>query len=136
MVSIPFNVLQFNQCTYTIITTTSPIAGAGTSSDVNAEFFNKYGESVLFVNLRSQARGQNFKRGATDTFTVVGDCVPDICRMHLSHDDSGPDPGWFVETVAVSLMYQTHVFHVFEWLSKDEPPYSLSRTVSSCPAAR
>lgn len=122
--------MKFNQCTYTIITTTGNIEGAGTTADVNAEFFDKYGESVLFVNIRSQNR--NFNRGATDTFTVVGDCVQNICKMHLSHDDSGPSPGWFVNTVTVSLMYQTHVFNVFEWLAKDEPPYSLSRTISSC----
>ncbi|KAG0580110.1 hypothetical protein KC19_4G147600 [Ceratodon purpureus] len=124
--------MKLNQCTYTIITCTGNIEGAGTQADVNVEFFDKYGDSVLFVNLKSQNR--NFNRGATDTFTVVGDCVQNICRMHLSHDDSGPNPGWFVNTVTVSLMYQTHVFNVFEWLAKDEPPYSLSRTVSSCPA--
>jgi len=99
---------------------------------VNVEFFDKFGTSVLFVNLKSQNR--NFERGVTDTFTVVGDCVRNICRMHLSHDDAGPDPSWFVNTVTVSLMYQTHVFNVFEWLSKTEPPYALSRTVTSCPA--
>lgn len=124
--------VQYNQCTYTIITSTGNIEGAGTQADVNVEFFDKYGDSVLFVGLKSQNR--NFNRGATDTFTVVGNCVQNICRMHLSHDDSGPHPGWFVNTVTVSLLYQTQVFNVFEWLAKDEPPYSLSRTVSSCPA--
>lgn len=123
---------MYNQCTYTIITSTGNIEGAGTQADVNVEFFDKYGDSVLFVGLKSQNR--NFNRGATDTFTVVGNCVQNICRMHLSHDDSGPHPGWFVNTVTVSLLYQTQVFNVFEWLAKDEPPYSLSRTVSSCPA--
>lgn len=123
---------QYNQCTYTIITSTGNIEGAGTTADVNVEFFDKFGNSVLFVNLKSQNR--NFERGVTDTFTVVGDCVRNICRMHLSHDDAGPDPSWFVNTVTVSLMYQTHVFNVFEWLSKTEPPYALSRTVTSCPA--
>lgn len=131
IVRLRSRILQYNQCTYTIITSTGNIEGAGTQADVNVEFFDKYGDSVLFVNLRSQNR--NFDRGATDTFTVVGDCVPNICRLHLSHDDSGPDPGWFVNTVTVSLLYQTHVFNVFEWLSKNEPPYSLSRTISSCP---
>lgn len=122
---------MYNQCTYTIVASTGNIEGAGTQADVNVEFFNRYGDSVLFVNLRSQNR--NFDRGATDTFTVVGDCVQNICRMHLSHDDAGPNPAWFVNTVTVSLLYQTHVFNVFEWLAKDEPPYSLSRTISSCP---
>lgn len=123
---------MYNQCTYTIITSTGDIEGGGTQADVNVEFFDKHGSSVLFVNLRSQSR--NFNQGATDTFTVVGDCVQSICKMHLSHDDAGPSPGWFVNTVTVSVLYQTHVFNVFEWLAKDEPPYSLSRVVGSCPA--
>ena len=126
--------VQRNQCTYTIVTSTGNIEGAGTTADVNMEFFDDNGNSVLFVNLNSQNR--NLDQGATNTFTVVGACVWEICGMHLSHDDAGPDPSWFVNTVTVSLMYQSQVFNVFEWLSKTEPPYSLSRTISSCPAVR
>lgn len=126
--------VQRNQCTYTIVTSTGNIEGAGTTADVNMEFFDENGNSVLFVNLNRQNR--NFDQGATNTFTVVGACVGDICGMHLSHDDAGPDPSWFVNTVTVSLMYQSQVFNVYEWLSKTEPPYSLSRTISSCPGVR
>jgi hypothetical protein len=121
---------QYNQCTYTIITTTGNIEGAGTTADVNVEFFDRLGSSVLFVGLKSQNR--NFQKGSTDTFTLIGDCVQQICRMHVSHDDAGVDPSWFIDTVTVSLMYQTHVFNVYEWLAKDEPPYTISREISSC----
>ncbi len=122
--------VQYNQCTYTIITTTGNIEGAGTTADVNVEFFDRLGSSVLFVGLKSQNR--NFQKGSTDTFTLIGDCVQQICRMHVSHDDAGVDPSWFIDTVTVSLMYQTHVFNVYEWLAKDEPPYTISREISSC----
>ncbi|XP_073394036.1 PLAT domain-containing protein 1 isoform X4 [Physcomitrium patens] len=121
-----------NQCTYTIITSTGDIEGAGTQADVNVEFFDRFGASVLFVGLKSQNR--NFNRGATDTFTVLGDCLQNICRMRLSHDDAGHNPSWFVNTVTISVQYQTRVFNVYEWLAKDEPPRSLSRTINSCPA--
>ncbi|CAK9232680.1 unnamed protein product [Sphagnum jensenii] len=121
---------QYNQCTYTIITTTGNIEGAGTTADVNVEFFDRLGSSVLFVGLKSQNR--NFQKGSTDTFTLIGDCVQQICRMHISHDDAGIDPSWFIDTVTVSLMYQTHVFNVYEWLAKNEPPYTISREISSC----
>jgi hypothetical protein len=121
---------QYNQCTYTIIITTGNIEGAGTTADVNVEFFDRLGSSVLFVGLKSQYR--NFQKGSTDTFTLIGDCVQQICRMHVSHDDAGIDPSWFIDTVTVSLMYQTHVFNVYEWLAKNEPPYTISREISSC----
>ncbi|XP_024390510.1 uncharacterized protein [Physcomitrium patens] len=130
--STTVSAMQSNQCTYTIITSTGDIEGAGTQADVNVEFFDRFGASVLFVGLKSQNR--NFNRGATDTFTVLGDCLQNICRMRLSHDDAGHNPSWFVNTVTISVQYQTRVFNVYEWLAKDEPPRSLSRTINSCPA--
>jgi hypothetical protein len=52
---------------------TGNIEGAGTQADVNVEFFDKYGDSVLFVNLKSQNR--NFNRGATDTSKTSAVCI-------------------------------------------------------------
>ncbi|BBN15105.1 hypothetical protein MPTK1_6g17080 [Marchantia polymorpha subsp. ruderalis] len=118
------------QCTYTVVTHTGNIEFAGTDADVNVEFFNKMGQSVLFVDLNS---GQdNFLRGQTDTFTMVGKCVFDICKIHLSHDNAGVNPSWFVNSVSVSMDFEAVVFNIYEWLAKDEPPYTLSYIGNQC----
>ncbi|KAL2622387.1 hypothetical protein R1flu_002592 [Riccia fluitans] len=121
---------QPQQCTYTVVTHTGNIENAETDADVNVEFFNKAGESVLFVDLNSGT--DNFGRGQTDTFTMVGNCVPEICKIHLSHDDAGVNPSWFINSVSVSVELETTVFNIYEWLAKDEPPYHLSYVSSLC----
>ncbi|KAL3691635.1 hypothetical protein R1sor_005286 [Riccia sorocarpa] len=128
--SLQKNQRQPEQCTYTVVTHTGNIENAETDADVNVEFFNKVGDSVLFVDLNTGP--DNFGRGQTDTFTLVGNCVPEICKIHLSHDDAGPNPSWFINSISVSVDLETTVFNIYEWLAKDEPPYQLSYVHSLC----
>lgn len=65
----------------------------------------------------------DFMRGATDSFriTVPQDNFGPIRAITMRNDNSGPQPGWWLEWVKVSCDGHTGKFNLGGWIASDEP---------------
>ncbi len=119
-------------CLYTVITETGNKLGAGTDAKVSVKFYNKSGDAVTFQDLEN-GEDDNFERGSTDTFEALeGPCVSGICRMWLTHDNTGIFPAWYVQSVKVSQGRAMKTFRVMQWVSRHNSDDFASLLMSEC----
>jgi len=65
----------------------------------------------------------------TDEFFIESASLGKLKRLRVSHDNSGPSPGWFLDKVIVDDVTSNRVyeFPCQRWLAKDEDDGQISR---------
>lgn len=109
------------QTTYQIEIRTGCVNGAGTDARVHIALGGDSGYTPNFTNLDNPGVN-DFERGRTDVFRVVGGDAGNISSLYIRHDNTGGAPGWLMRDVRV-YNYRTGVwtnFPVQRWLAKDE----------------
>ena len=127
-------------CTYDISVKTANEPSAGTQAAVALVLSGSLPSPFTISQTDLRQIGVNgpiypyFQQGQLDRFRVYRTgmgCVK-LCRMTLSHDNTGPDPSWDVEYVEVIAFTDNAVkqfdskFPVNRWLATDKEPYSTS----------
>ena len=111
------------ETTYYVEIRTGCLSGAGTDANVSIDLLNLEGYTTISTAaMRLDNPSINdFERGRTDSFRVVGKNVGTIRWAVLRHNNSGGGPGWLVRDVRV-YNYATGKwanFPVQRWLAKD-----------------
>ncbi|CAL5046299.1 unnamed protein product [Urochloa decumbens] len=129
-------------CDYQIIVRTGDVAYAGTDAIISLELAGADGTMLSIKDLASWGNngpGYNyFERGNTDKFIYTANCMnPKPCKMLLESDNSGNNPGWYVDYIKVIQLRTfftpvSHMFKVNQWLAKDESPYQLNAYRDDC----
>ena len=96
---------------------TGDIRGAGTDANV---FVALSGNKDNMAERKLESHPENFERGRRDEFTVKTDSLlGTIERVHVSHDNTGPSPAWYIEKVTViDPQGQEYVFVCKQWLGR------------------
>lgn len=101
---------------------------AGTDANVYMTFYGKdeRGKSHTSAEIRLDNKQNNFERGDTDIFVVYVMPVGDITKIRLRHDNKGKKPGWFVDTVTLTMNDGgTKQFSLHRWLASDEADHTI-----------
>ncbi|KAM6951025.1 polycystin-1 [Aplochiton taeniatus] len=118
---------------YRVLVKTGWRHGAGTTAHVGVSL-----HGVTKSGSRHLQREGAFRRGALDQFHLETDhALGEVWKIRLWHDNTGLDPSWYVQQVAVWDVQTDHLFFflVEDWLSlDDERTGSVEREVlASCP---
>ncbi|XP_032223635.2 lipoxygenase homology domain-containing protein 1 isoform X2 [Nematostella vectensis] len=110
--------------TYELEFKTGDQPGAGTDANVTLQIFGAKGQTEKIM-LRQEGRTrtlQRFDRGRTDKFDVQTMDVGEVYKVRISHDNTNPDPAWFLEklTIYVEDQDQKYIFPVNNWITITE----------------
>ncbi|PVD19669.1 hypothetical protein C0Q70_20159 [Pomacea canaliculata] len=77
---------------------TSSVQNAGTDANVRIILFGnkRTSQSLLLDN-----RDNNFEQGKLDTFEVLTADIGELCKVHISHNNAGPQPGWNLDKIEI-----------------------------------
>ena len=117
---------------YRVVVYTANTRGAGTDANV---YINLMGESGDSGDRLLESGQDDFERGQADEFTLE---VPEIGKLKaikIGHDNSGPGPGWKLDSVLVQNMQTKEQidFKAFRWLDKNQDDGATSLTISAEP---
>ena len=118
---------------YEISLRTGDVARAGTNADVFITLNGTNGSSREYLLDKS---GNDFRRGATDTFTVEQSAdLGELTSVRIRQDGSGLMPGWYLEDIRIKLRHteQSWYFPCGRWLAKGEDDGALERTLDAVP---
>ncbi len=98
---------------YVVTVVTGDVRGAGTQANVFLTLEGTNGSSgeKLLDNDKD-----NFTRGRTDTFLIHCSDLGSLTKLSLRHDNTGPHPGWLLESVCVSCDGVEVCFPCGQWL--------------------
>ncbi|KAK9741905.1 hypothetical protein RND81_03G136800 [Saponaria officinalis] len=129
-------------CTYVIYIKTGDTQTAGTHAKVSLELKDIYLNKVNVTNLSTHGvMGkwyEYFQSGNTDAFAIKAKCLKGpVCSITLSHDNSGFAPGWYVDSVDVTVISprlgcRKTNFPIGGWLASDEAPFNTRYGVYLC----
>ena len=104
--------------TYEIRVVTRDIDNAGTDANVYIWLFGAHGDSG--ERLLDIEGINNFHRGKTDDFPSKK-ALGDLREVRIRHDNTGEQPGWFLESVTVRnhATGQSWFFPCRRWLARD-----------------
>ncbi|XP_074289830.1 PLAT domain-containing protein 1-like [Silene latifolia] len=103
-------------CVYSIYVKTADETSAGTDAKVNLKLYDNQGNMVEIADLELfglMPKGHNyFEPNNLDAFAIRTKCLANlICKIELSHDNTGDNPAWKVDyvdvTTAVPQIYCT-----------------------------
>lgn len=101
---------------YEIKVKTGDVHWAGTGARV---FIKLYGDrETEFIKLDNTSR-DDFERGNTDTFNTTNIDVGEIEKVEIKHDNTGDNPGWFLEKIEVEKENNLFNFTGQRWLAED-----------------
>eukprot|EP00775_Hariotina_reticulata_P013432 gene13432-13560_t len=125
------------QCNYRLTVTTGNVRGAGTDANVFVVVHGRQGTSRQLA-LGGADRGNMFKRGQRDAFTVLGQDVGEMTHLVIGHDNSGLTPAWYVEAVQLEHLGtgQLLEFIIGRWLDAKRDPGALQLELWPGPGAR
>ncbi|XP_051141338.1 PLAT domain-containing protein 3-like isoform X2 [Andrographis paniculata] len=133
------------ECTYGIYVQTGSVQRAGTHSVIGLSLWDESGSQIAIPNLETwglMGPGFNyFETGELNIFGVRGPCLAGgVCGINLTSDGSGPYHGWYCDYVQITsfglgIDCSQQMFHVEQWLARDEPPYQLTATRDLCKTA-
>ena len=69
----------------------------------------------------------NFERGKQDIFALKLASVGNINKLRVGHNNQGPSPGWFLDSITVEAEGKTFEFICGRWLSKNEDDGKIER---------
>jgi hypothetical protein len=117
---------------YNIKVKTGDVRWAGTGASV---YIKLYGDRITdFIKLNNFPYEQfgldngtfsnvigsyNFKRGNIDEFKITNINIGDLEKIEIKHDNTGDNPGWFLEKVEVTKQSNQYNFTAQRWLSED-----------------
>lgn len=132
-----------DDCAYVMYFKTGSMHEAGTDAVISMQLSSgDWGNSLLVDDLPAwgglMEKGHDyFEQGSLDAIAGLGPCmVP--CWLRLVSDGTGVYPGWFLDTVEVTVTGPgrrgcgQYLFDVKKWLSADVAPYVLEVFVNRC----
>ncbi|KAE8285273.1 Lipoxygenase-like proteiny domain-containing protein 1 [Larimichthys crocea] len=105
---------------YEVVTITGEVKGAGTDANVFVTLFGEFGVTPK-VHLASKSRTA-FEKNKTDVFRIKTYNVGPLKKIRIEHDNTGMNPGWYLDRVVVTDMYRPHLRYYFacnNWLSRE-----------------
>ncbi|KAL7828480.1 hypothetical protein SRHO_G00321140 [Serrasalmus rhombeus] len=118
--------------TYIIQVKTSDISGAGTDANVFLIVFGENGDTGTLA-LKESSNRNKFERNQMDVFRFSDILsLGELSKIRVWHDNTGPAPGWHLESVDVKdeLMNQTFRFPCDRWLAKNEDDGQIMRELA------
>lgn len=101
---------------YKIKIKTGNIPWAGTGSRV---YIKLYGDRTTnFIKLDNLSHN-DFEKGNIDLFDISNIDVGEIEKIEIKHDNTGDNPGWFLEKVEITKQNNQYNFTAQRWLSED-----------------
>ena len=113
-----FLILTLVGLKYSIIVETGDVRGAGTDANVFVALSGSKGHTE---KKKLESHPENFERGRKDEFTIKSESdLGMIETVHVSHDNTGPSPAWYIEKVTVidSQHQKEYVFVCEQWLGR------------------
>ena len=113
-----FLILTLVGLKYSIIVETGDVRGAGTDANVFVALSGSKGHTE---KKKLESHPENFERGRKDEFTIKSESdLGMIETVHVSHDNTGPSPAWYIEKVTVidSQHQNEYVFVCEQWLGR------------------
>ena len=113
---------------------------SGTTSCVSVVIYGKEGKSGVInlnKNFKEEKEGKDnpvFSRASTDHFLVCVDkSLGPLTTLHVAHDNSGNDPSWFLEDVAIkdTSTQDTEIFDCRGWLALEKGDGNIERVLTS-----
>jgi hypothetical protein len=125
--------------TYNVQIHTGSVQDAGTDAYVFLQFAGKYRSQAatwIPAELNLNTPADDFERGSTFTKDYTVTSPGELTKVTLRHDNSGSNPGWFVEDVTLYDRCSRRVYATSfsVWLAANKPPIygtSATRSVSS-----
>lgn len=108
---------------YSLTFKTGDMPYAGTDANVTLQLFGDKGQTEkIMLRQESGKTLKRFDRGRTDRFTVQTMDVGKVERIRLSHDNSGPNPEWYLESLKIEIPSrdEKYFFPCNRWLTGDE----------------
>ncbi|XP_074287649.1 PLAT domain-containing protein 3-like [Silene latifolia] len=160
--------LEADTCQHYILVKTGNVKSAGTDARVTVKLYDAQGQMIESTNLQEKGTDKGklrlhyrpiegrlgvqevyysdpynyFERNQLDSFTIESNChTSKLCKLELSHDNTGTKPGWYVDYLRVQTNYPNDIprlafedtkFEINQWLAKDEKPNSLSVQKNLC----
>lgn len=108
---------------YSLTFKTGDMPYAGTDANVTLQLFGEKGQTEKIMLRQELGKTlKRFDRGRTDRFTVQTMDVGKVERIRLSHDNSGPNPEWYLEFLRIEIpdRNEKYFFPCNRWLTGDE----------------
>ncbi|XP_078368600.1 lipoxygenase homology domain-containing protein 1-like isoform X2 [Oculina patagonica] len=108
---------------YSLTFKTGDMPYAGTDANVTLQLFGDKGQTEkIMLRQESGKTLKRFDRGRTDRFTVQTMDVGKVERIRLSHDNTGPNPEWYLESLRIEIQSrdEKYMFPCNRWLTGDE----------------
>ncbi|XP_058971580.2 lipoxygenase homology domain-containing protein 1 isoform X1 [Pocillopora verrucosa] len=108
---------------YNLTFKTGDMPYAGTDANVTLQLFGDKGQTEkIMLRQESGKTLKRFDRGRTDRFTVQTMDVGKVERIRLSHDNTGPNPEWYLEYLKIDIATrdEKYMFPCNRWLTGDE----------------
>lgn len=116
---------------YKIWVYTGDVYEGATDADV---YITLYGTGGASPELELDNYENNFEQGCVDTFSPGTDTeFGELQQIHIRHDDSGSEPGWFLNKVVVENQQNNKrwTFNCYRWLATDEDDGEIERTLDA-----
>ena len=124
---------DFTPVAYLITVHTGDRLGAGTDSTAYVELHGEYGNSGRQPLEKPGASADLFQRAGRDRFKISWPDLGSIREITLGHNNTGMEPGWFVDKVVVENLatrkqwtYRTH-----RWFDKEYDDGAISRRLKA-----
>ena len=93
---------------YKISVKTGDFRKAGTDADVYVTMFGDEGDSgQKFLDNKME---NNFERNKEDVFVLQMASVGNLKKIRVGHNNKGPSPGWFLDSILVEVEGRTYQF--------------------------
>ncbi|XP_022806964.1 lipoxygenase homology domain-containing protein 1-like isoform X2 [Stylophora pistillata] len=121
---------------YSLTFKTGDMPYAGTDANVTLQLFGDKGQTEkIMLRQESGKTIKRFDRGRTDRFTVQTMDVGKVERIRISHDNTGPNPEWYLEYLKIEIPSRDEkymfplIFPCRCWLAENEDDGKTARVI-------
>ncbi|KAH3764217.1 hypothetical protein Pelo_3920 [Pelomyxa schiedti] len=115
---------------FQISVVTGHVPDAGTDANVYVEIYGTPDEISSGACVLT-GKGNLFEKGQTDNFTLELPDIGALSKLRIWHDNSGPGPGWYLESVTITVGDRPPVrFPCNHWLDKKREDGAISRILT------
>lgn len=113
---------------YRVSVYTGKVEKAGTNAHV---YLNVVGANGQSADRLLDNADDNHACGKVDQYVIDARDLGELQFLHIRHDNSGSQPGWFLDKIEIQNMHSGETWQGVcgEWLALTAPPFSISRTL-------
>ncbi|ESO96577.1 hypothetical protein LOTGIDRAFT_174808 [Lottia gigantea] len=105
---------------YRVEVKTGDASTAKTDAKAYVRIYGSYGDTGPLQLDQSLNHSDPFHRNYIDTFILTAPVIGQMEKIKIGHDNSGLDPGWYLDTVTIDIPYEgrRYVFVCNRWLTE------------------